>query len=63
MPAKTSELQALFDDALAEKAAMRIQARAASWPEEIRIVERLRETTQNARKVMRRHKARSDRLG
>lgn len=45
--------QALLDQALAVKAAMRRDARIACWPEKIKTIERLRDATQLAREAMR----------
>lgn len=49
--------QALLELLLADKAKLRLQARAKSWPEKIATIERLRDAARLAREGMRKRKA------
>ncbi len=47
------EMKELLERVLADKAASRLKARALAWPEKIKVIERLRDATAEARRTMR----------
>jgi hypothetical protein len=47
------EMKDLLERVLADKAASRLKAQALAWPEKIKVIERLRAATAEARKTMR----------
>lgn len=52
-----SNPQTHLDRVIADKATLRRQARAKSWPEKVATIERLRDTARLARESMRKRKA------
>lgn len=53
LPERSTTVQPIMQQALADKAAQRVTERARSWPEKIAVIERLRDATQSMRRSMR----------